>query len=129
MSKNKAFVPDHISEEYYQISPEILASFNKFRPPVDLFRFKEDVARLLPLFRKGQRLTAEQAEEIQLLCQQEELFVARSDYPLYSKHICRQLDLVLADRNLKEGEIAEILYDGLTMRLDEFFPAAGPGSF
>ena len=64
----KAAVPDNISEEYYQISEEILSSFSKYRPPVDLFRFREDIAQLYPLYRKGQRLTNEQVEEVQALC-------------------------------------------------------------
>ena len=41
-------VPMNINEEYYQISGEILSSFPKFRPPVDLFRFREDIAVLAP---------------------------------------------------------------------------------
>ena len=53
-------IPANINEEYYQISEEILSSFPKFRPPVDLFRFKEDALTLVPLIRKGQRLTNEQ---------------------------------------------------------------------
>ena len=40
-------VPANISEEYYQISEAILDSFPKYRLPLDLFRFKEDIAQLL----------------------------------------------------------------------------------
>ena len=43
--KKKAAVPEKISEEYYQISEEILSSFSKYRPPVDLFRFRDDIAQ------------------------------------------------------------------------------------
>ena len=46
-------VPMNINEEYYQISGEILSSFPKFRPPVDLFRFREDIAVLAPYCVKG----------------------------------------------------------------------------
>ena len=38
-------MPEKISEEYYQISEEILSSFSKYRPPVDLFRFRDDIAQ------------------------------------------------------------------------------------
>ena len=34
--------PQNIDEEYYQISAEILSSFPKYRPPVDLFRFRAE---------------------------------------------------------------------------------------
>lgn len=66
--KKKAAVPEKISEEYYQISEEILSSFSKYRPPVDLFRFRDDIAQLYPLYRKGQRLSNEQAEDVLGLC-------------------------------------------------------------
>lgn len=117
----KTTIPDNISEEYYQISPDILASFPKYRPPLDLFRFNEEVAQLLPYARKEQRLTNAQVEEVAQLCNDALLFVSRSDHPVYSKHIVKQLDLVLVDKNLKEGEIADITVKALQMRLGDFF--------
>ncbi len=117
----KTTIPDNVSEEYYQISPEILTSFPKYRPPLDLFRFNEDVAQLLPYARKGQRLTNAQVEEVNQLCSDALLFVSRSDHPVYSKHIVKQLDLILVDKNLKEGEIADITIRALQMRLESFF--------
>lgn len=117
----KTTIPDNISEEYYQINPEILASFPKYRPPLDLYLFKEDIAQLMPYARKGQRLTNEQVEQVVELCNDSLLFVSRSDHPVYSKHICKQLDLVLVDKNLKEGEIADIIIQALQLRLEAFF--------
>ncbi len=114
-------VPENISEEYYQISTEILSSFPKYRPPVDLFRFNEGVAQLIPYIRKGQRLTNEQVEEAQTLCADGNLFVSRADHPIYSRHILKQLDLVLVDANMKDGEITDILQKALGMRLNDFF--------
>lgn len=113
-------VPDGIDEEYYQISEEILSSFPKFRPPVDLFRFNEEAATLVPLIRKGQRLTNEQVEEVQTLCASGNLLVSRSDHPIYSEHMVKQLDLVLQDSNLKEAELADICTRALIMRFDAF---------
>ncbi len=121
MSSVKSTIPDNISEEYYQINPDILASFPKYRPPVDLFEFKEDIAALTPYIHKGNRLTNEQIEEIHQLCQGENLFVSRSDHPIYSKHICKQLDLVLVDKNLKEGEITDIFVQAFQIRLEAFY--------
>jgi HD-GYP domain-containing protein (c-di-GMP phosphodiesterase class II) len=125
----KSSIPDNISEEYYQISPEILASFPKYRPPLDLFKFVEDVAQLLSYSRKGQRLSNEQIEEVNQLCQDSNLFVSRSDHPVYSKHICKQLDLILLDKNLKESEIADIIVQALQLRLEAFFDQAVPPVF
>lgn len=111
----------NINEEYYQISGEILSSFPKFRPPVDLFCFREDIQVLAPYCVKGTRLTAEQVEEVASLCAEGNLFVSRSDHPIYSRHIVKQLDLVLQDNNLKEPEIADICIRALLLRCTEFF--------
>ncbi len=119
--KKKAAVPEKISEEYYQISEEILSSFSKYRPPVDLFCFREDIAQLYPLCRKGQRLSNEQVEDVSNLCREGALFVSRSDHPIYVEHIAKQADLVLVDDNLKESESADILLRALTMRLTAFY--------
>ncbi|MDR0239663.1 MAG: HD domain-containing protein [Deltaproteobacteria bacterium] len=113
-------LPAKIDEEYYQISEEILSSFPKFRPPVDLFRFKEEALTLIPLIRKGQRLTNEQVEEVHALCLAGNLFVSRSDHPIYSEHMVKQLDLVLQDSNLKESEVADICMRALIMRHEAF---------
>ncbi|MDR1857500.1 MAG: HD domain-containing protein [Desulfovibrio sp.] len=110
----------NIDEEYYQIGPEILGSFAKYRPPVDLFRFRDDIAVLEPYSRKDARLTNEQVEEVAKLCEDGDLFVSRSDHPIYSRHIVKQLDLVLQDRNLKEAEIADICLRALHMRYTAF---------
>ena len=111
----------NINEEYYQISGEILSSFPKFRPPVDLFCFREDIQVLAPYCVKGSRLSAEQVEEVAKLCDAGNLFVSRSDHPIYSRHIVKQLDLVLQDNNLKEPEIADICIRALLLRCTEFF--------
>ncbi len=113
-------IPQNINEEYYQISAEILASFPKYRPPVDLFIFREDIGVLAPYCKKGMRLSNEQVEEAARLCAEGDLFVSRSDHPIYSRHIVRQLDLVLQDNNLKESEIADICIRALVMRYTEF---------
>jgi hypothetical protein len=120
MSAVKSTIPDNISEEYYQISIEILNSFPKYRPPLDLFRFREDIAQLQPLFRKGERLSNENIEQLRELCIGGDVFVARSDRAIYSKHIIKQLDLVLVDDNLKPAEVAEICIMALGQRLSDF---------
>lgn len=116
----KAAIPDNIAEEYYQISGEILSSFPKYRPPVDLFQFRHDIARLFPYTRKGVRLTNEQVEEVQGLCESGKLFVSRQDLPIYSEHIVKQVDLVLQDANFKESEAADIIIRAMHMRLSAF---------
>ncbi|GAB7079804.1 HD-GYP domain-containing protein [Megalodesulfovibrio paquesii] len=121
MAAAKNIIPDNISEEYYQISQEILVSFPKFRPPLDLFRFRENIGTLEPYFRKGQRLSSQQVEEVAAMCEEGVLFVSRSDHPIYSQHICKQLDLVLVDANLHEPEIADIFMQAFQLRLAAFF--------
>jgi len=118
--KQARSVPQNINEEYYQISTEILSSFPKYRPPVDLFTFRDDIGVLAPYSQKGARLSNEQVEELAQLCSAGDLFVSRSDHPIYSRHIVKQLDLVLQDHNLKEAEIADICIRALLMRYTEF---------
>ncbi|MDE5681307.1 MAG: hypothetical protein K2I05_03060 [Mailhella sp.] len=51
---------ESVSEEYYPISMEILQSFPKYRPKVDLYIFNEDIAQLYPVAKKDVRLYHEQ---------------------------------------------------------------------
>ena len=111
---------DALQEEYYQINLDILSSFNKFRPPLNIFRFREDVARVIPYYTVGGRLAKEQIEELHGLVSDGLIFVSRVDHPVYVKHISYQLDLVLVDSNLKETEIADIFAQALTRRMGEF---------
>ena len=119
-SRQAREIPQNINEEYYQISTEILASFPTDRPPVDLFSFREDIKVLAPYSKKGVRLSNEQVEEVARLCAAGDLFVSRSDHPIYSRHIVKQLDLVLQDNNLKESEIADICIRALAIRYTDF---------
>jgi len=119
--KRSTCVPENINEEYYQINGDILSSFPKYRPPVDLFFFKEDIAVLAPFSHKGARLTNEQVEQAASLCEEGMLFVSRSDHHIYSEHIVKQLDLVLQDHNLKEAEIVSICIQALKNRFGEFW--------
>ncbi|WP_207261684.1 HD domain-containing phosphohydrolase [Desulfovibrio sp. Huiquan2017] len=114
-------IPDGLNEEYYQVSADILGSFNKYRPPLNIFTFKEDVARVIPYYKVGGRLSNDQVAELTDLTNQGLVFVSREDHPVYVKHISYQLDLVLVDGNLKEKEIADIFTQALTRRLAEFF--------
>ncbi|QJB55389.1 HD domain-containing phosphohydrolase [Pseudodesulfovibrio sp. zrk46] len=126
---SKHDIPDGLNEEYYQISQSILGSFNKYRPPLNIFSFKEDVARVMPYYKVGGRLTNEQIEQLAELTDQGLIFVSRADHPVYVKHISYQLDLVLVDKNLKEKEIADIFAQALTRRLAEFFDQPVPAVF
>lgn len=120
-AKKARGIPQNIDEEYYQISEEILSSFPKYRPPVDLFTFRDDICVLSPYSKKGARLSNEQVEQLSLLCSNGDLFVSRSDHHIYSKHIVKQLDLVLQDHNLKEAEIADICIRAMLMRYTDFY--------
>jgi len=128
-SKKQQAIPDGLNEEYYQISSDILGSFNKFRPPLNIFLFREDVARIVPYYKVGDRLSNERIEELAKLTADGLAFVSRDDHPVYVKHISYQLDLVLVDSNLKEREIADIFTQALTRRTAEFFDQPVPAVF
>jgi len=125
----KASIADALDEQYYQINLDILESFSKYRPPLNLYRFKEDVARVMPYCKAGERLTNEQVEQLALYVDEGLVFVSREDHPVYVKHISYQLDLVLVDKNLHETEIADIFTQALTRRLGEFFAQPVPMVF
>jgi hypothetical protein len=114
-------VPAGLEEEYYQISPDILQSFNKFRPPLNIYRFLEDVGRITTYYKVGERLSKEQAQELTDLVGEGVIFVSREDHSVYVKHISFQLDLVLLDKHLTESEIADIFQIALTRRLEAFY--------
>ena len=109
-----------LEENYYQISEAVLSSFPKYRLPLDLFVFNETVKNLQQFYKKDNRLSNEQIEQMQELCANGVLFVSRTDFPVYSHHIVKQLDLVLVDDNLKEGEIAELILQALGIKLNAF---------
>ncbi len=104
--KSSALVPSDITEQYYQISAEVLNSFSKYRLPIALYVFKENIGVLQPYSKREQRLTNEQVDEVQTLCKEGLLFVSRSDFPIYSEHILKQLDLILQDSHLRDKEVA-----------------------
>jgi len=114
-------VPAGLEEEYYQINPDILQSFNKFRPPLNIYRFLEPVSRITPYYKVGDRLSKEQSQELADLVAQGVIFVSRADHAVYVKHISFQLDLVLLDKHLNESEIADIFQIALTRRMEDFF--------
>lgn len=114
-------IPAGLEEEYYQISPDILQSFSKFRPPLNIYRFLEPVGRLAAYYKVGDRLSKEQTLELASLVNEGVIFVSRADHPVYVKHISHQLDLVLLDKHLTEGETADIFQIGLTRRMEAFF--------
>ncbi|WP_291320880.1 HD domain-containing phosphohydrolase [Desulfonatronospira sp.] len=112
---------DTLNEEYYQVSPDILASFPKFRLPLNLYRFKEDVGQLQPYYYADRRLDQNMQKDLQALSSKGQIFVARSDHKIYAKHISRQLDLVLVDKNLTTGEVVYIIRQALTDKTSDFF--------
>lgn len=113
-------VPAGLEEEYYQINPDILQSFSKFRPPLNIYRFLEDVCRITSYYKVGERLSKEQTQELSDLVGAGVIFVSREDHAVYVKHISYQLDLVLLDKHLTETEIADIFQIALTRRMEAF---------
>lgn len=112
---------DSISEEYLQISPNILASFPRFRPPVSLYVFDEKTNTVKLYAKQEERVSKERQEELGTFCEDGLLYLSRSDYKIYAKHISKKLGLILVETSLNEQEIAEIFYQALITRLHEFF--------
>ncbi len=127
--KKSTPVPTEVSEQYYQIGPEVLGSFSKYRLPIHLFAFKESIGVLQPYSRPDQRLTNEQVEEVHNLCNEGMLFVSRADFPIYSEHIIKQLDLILQDPHLTHGEVADLCIRSITTHFTAFGESPVKGNF
>jgi hypothetical protein len=118
--ESRLVVPDSINEEYYQISPEILDCFPKFHYPLNLYRYKEDIASLLPCYAGGERFDNDRRSELYELCRGGLIFVSRNQHDIYTNFITQQLDMVLLDKNLRPSEIAEIFQKTLAFKTRDF---------
>ncbi|WP_027185298.1 HD-GYP domain-containing protein [Desulfovibrio inopinatus] len=122
MSEKKSLdIPENLDEEFYQINNDILQSFSKYRPPLNIYRFREDVQRIVTYYEVGNRLSKHQTEELPELVDEGVIFVSRVDHSIYVKHISYQLDLVLLDKHLTERETADIFQMAITRRMEAFF--------
>ncbi len=110
-----------INEEYYPISEEILTSFSKLKPSINLYVFREDISSLYPIAQKDQRLSQERVVQVVKACREGRLFISRSDKHIYINHLAKQAEFILIDPNLKTEESRDILLKALSMRLEAFF--------
>lgn len=112
-----------LSQIYLQISPNILESFPKFRPPVDLYRFDEGLAQVKLLHKANERLGTKNQEYVAQQAEDNLLFLLRDDYCVYAKHLSKKLGLVLVEDDLSPVEVAEIFFlafrDRTTMLFDQ----------
>ncbi|OIQ49074.1 Cyclic di-GMP phosphodiesterase response regulator RpfG [Pseudodesulfovibrio hydrargyri] len=112
--------PGSLSETYLQISPNILASFPKFRPPVDLYVFDPAVGRTGRYLRGGERLSREGQTEVARFAEEGRLFLLREDYRVYAEHLSKRLGLMLVEEGFLPQEVAEIFFLALRDRMADF---------
>lgn len=119
---------DSMSEVYLQISPNILSSFPKFRPPVDMYFFDEQVAQVKKYHEAEKRLDTNGQSQVAGFAQEGILFLKRDDYRVYAKHLSKNLGLVLTEDDFTPQEVAEIFYQALYDRIALFIeqPKAQP---
>ncbi|MDD3313605.1 HD domain-containing phosphohydrolase [Pseudodesulfovibrio sp.] len=109
-----------LAEVYLQISPNILESFPKFRPPVALYRFDPAVAQVKKYHDAEARLAKERQEEVAEFANEGTLFLLRDDYRVYAQHLSKNLGLVLTEEDFTPQEVAEIFFIALRDRMNEF---------
>ncbi|MCJ2163576.1 MULTISPECIES: HD domain-containing phosphohydrolase [unclassified Pseudodesulfovibrio] len=112
---------DALSETYLQISPNILASFPKFRPPVDLYCFDPRVAQTKKYHKAGQRLSTDGQAEVAGFAENGQLYLLRDDYRVYAEHLSKRLGLLLVEEGFTSLEVAEIFFLAFRDRMDAFF--------
>ncbi len=109
-----------LAEVYLQISPNILESFPKFRPPVALYRFDPAVAQVKKYHEAEARLATDRQAEVAEFANDGTLFLLRDDYRVYAQHLSKNLGLVLTEDDFTPQEVAEIFYLALKERMNEF---------
>jgi len=101
---------DGLSQVYLQISPNILESFPKFRPPVALYKFDENIAQVKLFHKAEERLGKDKQAEVADYAQDSLLFLLREDYKVYAQHLSQKLGLVLVEDDLSGQEVSEIFF-------------------
>jgi len=119
---------ESLNEEFYQVTPDILESFPKFRLPLNLYRFREDIGQLQPYYYADKRLDQNMQKELHKYSRKGQIFVSREDHKIYARHISKQLDLVLVDKNLTTEEVIYIIRFALTEKASEFFEQPVPAA-
>ncbi|NDV18430.1 HD domain-containing protein [Pseudodesulfovibrio sp. JC047] len=118
---NDISAQDSLKEVYLQISPNILESFPKFRPPVDVYVFDDAVAQVKKYHKAGERLGTSGQQEISQLAALGRVFLLRDDYQEYAKHLSKRLGLLLVEEGLTDTEVAETFFLAFRDRMDQFF--------
>ncbi|MGE4194351.1 MAG: HD-GYP domain-containing protein [Pseudodesulfovibrio sp.] len=126
-----AQTPDNASlnETYLQISPNILASFPKFRPPVDLYVYDPALGRTGRFHKAGERLSTEGQAEVARFAGDGLLFLLRDDYRIYAEHLSKRLGLLLVEEGFTPQEVAEIFFLAFRDRMEDFLAQPREESF
>ena len=122
VAKGNSMAPDSdsLSQTYLQISPNILASFPKFRPPVDLYVFDPALSRTRHYLKGGERLSREGQAEVAGFAEEGRLYLLREDYRIYAEHLSKRLGLLLVEEDFTPQEVAEIFFIALRDRMEDF---------
>jgi len=119
---------DGLSQTYLQISPNILESFPKFRPPVDLYFFDQGIAQVKKIHKAEERLATEKQAQVAGFSRDSLLYLLRDDYRVYAQHLSKRLGLVLVEDDFKPQEVAEIFFLAFRDHMNAFLeqPKEGP---
>ncbi|WP_051694422.1 HD-GYP domain-containing protein [Desulfohalovibrio reitneri] len=109
-----------LGSEYLEISPNLLTCLPRARPPVNLYRYDEGVDRVV-LYRERDRVLSSRVKaEMESICQEGRLFLARGDFAAFSELLSRNLGAALFEDTLGDGEKAVVVGDALAARLGDF---------
>ncbi|BCS88193.1 HD-GYP domain-containing protein [Pseudodesulfovibrio sediminis] len=112
---------ESFGETYLQISPNILETFPKFRPPVDLYVFDTKVGQVKKYHKARERLSLKGQGEVADFALEGQLYLLRDDYLVYAEHLSKQLGLLLVEEGFTPVEVAEILFLAFRNRVETFF--------
>ena len=110
-----------LEETYLQISSNILESFPKFRPPVDLYVFDPVLSQVRKYHKAEARLGTDGQARVAGFAEDGRLFLLRDDYQVYARHLSKRLGLMLVEEGFSEIEVAEIFFLAFCDRMNMFF--------
>lgn len=109
------------TEDFNQIDPNILDCFPKYKIPVDLYHWRDDLAFLKHVYKRNRNLDKSQRTALYQLSEAGLLFFSRRQIVEYTKSVACDLNAALNDPNLTWDEKAIVFFRALTRAQEEFF--------
>lgn len=121
-------MPEELNvEEFNQISPQVLEGFPRGTFPLNLYRYRNSLKSLVPLYSAGDSVSAKDMEWFLHLAGKGALFFSRNDQEVYVRCAAGDLEAALNDPNLSPEDLAGVFVSEINRRQQVFFENIMPG--